>query len=89
MKIDTEGAPKSVSNSEDVQVGNVYKTQAGHIHVIVGVMETRHGSERACAIVFKDGEVNNAVCYGSSYYRMRSPIGFCSSVLENLEIEWY
>lgn len=89
MKINTEDAPKFVSNCEDVQVGNVYKTQAGHIHVIVGVMETRHGSERACALVFKDGEVTNAVCYGSGYYRMRSPIGFCTTVMEDLEIEWF
>lgn len=89
MKINTETAPKFVTNEGCVQVGNVYKTQAGHIHIIIGVMETRHGSERACAIVFKDGEVNNAVCYGAGYYRMRSPIGFCSSVLEELEIDWF
>ena len=89
MKINTEGAPKFVTNSQDVSVGNVYKTQAGHIHIIVGVIETRHGSERAAALVFKEGEVTNAVCYGSGYYRMREPIGFCSGVIDDLEIEWF
>lgn len=89
MKINTEGAPKFVTNTEEVAVGNVYKTQGGHIHIVVGVLETRHGSERVCALVFRDGEISNAVCYGAGYYRMRAPIGFCASVSEDLEIEWY
>lgn len=89
MKINIEDSPPYKEDKNDMQVGSVYRTAVGHIHIIVGLTITRFDSERALALVFKDGELTNCVCYGAGYYKMRTPVGFCENALTDLTIEWF
>lgn len=89
MKFNMEAAPRTVSE-DDVQVGNIYRTQK-KLYVIISIIE----KDSACgnnAVAFSinlDGSIENAVSYSTFYFSRQKLVGKAVNLPEIIDVDWF
>lgn len=90
MKLNMQAAPKSVADFEDVQVGNVYRTQK-KLYVIISILERDSvcGNNAAAFAINLDGSIENVVSYTTFYFSRQKLVGKAVNLPEIIDVDWF